>query len=358
MKKTISISLLFGFILLFSLFFACKKNDNSPDSQLNSTSFKNQIQKQIIGWIDSQKYTYPNASAFVDTIEQNSKWANMKITSIKNGEAFLAYIPVSYNSNSTGLEFVFTSNTNQIKLACLTEIIGTQKNQTLNEVDILKNTYEGKANNFTGTISAYTILNNFIIEESFKNGVYLNYKAISPQTNSQQKSTNSTSSIGLDACFDYYLVTFWSDGTTDREFLGTGCTCGITKNIGKESNLRVSTNSICGSGSSTSSGGSASIAFVSGPNPIPDVKKYIQCFTASGTNCSVSILVDQPVPGTTILTNNLGKPGHTFLVFTQTLPNGTVVTRNIGFYPSTMTSPLNTSSPGQLNDDSNHSYNN
>ena len=44
-------------------------------------------------------------------------------------------------------------------------------------------------------------------------------------------------------------------------------------------------------------------------------------------------------------------------MFTQTLPNGTVVTRNIGFYPSTMTSPLNTSSPGQLNDDSNHSYN-
>jgi hypothetical protein len=48
--------------------------------------------------------------------------------------------------------------------------------------------------------------------------------------------------------------------------------------------------------------------------------------------------------------------GHTFLILTESY-GGTTITRNIGFYPSTMVWAASPSSPGQFNDDDNHSYN-
>jgi hypothetical protein len=45
------------------------------------------------------------------------------------------------------------------------------------------------------------------------------------------------------------------------------------------------------------------------------------------------------------------------LTFSQTLPNGTNVTRNIGFYPEGNANPWSQTSSGQLNNDESHKWN-
>jgi hypothetical protein len=52
---------------------------------------------------------------------------------------------------------------------------------------------------------------------------------------------------------------------------------------------------------------------------------------------------------------NPANVGHTFLIFSQNTGGG-IVTRNVGFYPSTSVSPTSPSSQGQLNDDEGHNY--
>lgn len=93
-----------------------------------------------------------------------------------------------------------------------------------------------------------------------------------------------------------------------------------------------------------------------GPSPIPDIRKYLECFSASGTNCKVSVLVKQPVPGSPDV-YSASDVGHTFLVFTQTLPNGTTIQRNVGFYPTGLVTPFNKSKDGEYDNDEYSEFN-
>src|SRR5579871_4137535 len=130
------------------------------------------------------------------------------------------------------------------------------------------------------------------------------------------------------------------------------------------------------SGASTGGGGSSvtvrpvvSKPIVGGNNIIANIKDYDKCFTNSAGNTysySVTVCVDQPVPGTrdpwgfsvtgSSSGSNLVNVGHTFLIFTQSGPNGTIQ-RNVGFYPEDMVLPTDANDSGELNNDYAHNYN-
>ncbi|HVM87907.1 MAG TPA: hypothetical protein VMT76_06940 [Puia sp.] len=106
-----------------------------------------------------------------------------------------------------------------------------------------------------------------------------------------------------------------------------------------------------------------------GDNIIGNITDYDKCFTNLAGNTysySVTICVDQPVPGKrdpwgfsvtgSSSGENIVNVGHTFLIFTQTGGDGTIQ-RNVGFYPADDVTPISPSAPGQLNNDNAHSYN-
>ena len=115
------------------------------------------------------------------------------------------------------------------------------------------------------------------------------------------------------------------------------------------------------------------VAIAPGRSIIQSVPQYFQCFTnvgGSDHSFTVTVCVDQPTPGArtswlfttggitgTIDAGNPVNVGHTFLTLTETYA-GTTISRNIGFYPSTIVyPPSNLAAPGQFNDDETHTYN-
>jgi hypothetical protein len=117
----------------------------------------------------------------------------------------------------------------------------------------------------------------------------------------------------------------------------------------------------------------ATIVIAPGRSVIQSVPQYFQCFTNVGGSdhtYTVTVCVDQPVPGTrtawaltsggisgTVEANNPINTGHTFLILSESY-GSTTITRNIGFYPSTIVYPPSAlTAPGQFNDDDTHPYN-
>lgn len=231
--------------------------------------------------------------------------------------------------------------------------------------------YSNQTPNFSGSISAYTIGNKFVFERGFRNGKGNYIKLIEDnaktgavvKTNSIKLTDELPKQVNGNGCTLFYLVTYWSDGTVDRQFLSSICDngnggCEQTRVISPSSGDVYTTNCDSDNPGGGSNESELTILIINpGPRPISNIREYIKCFTATGTNCKVSILVDQPDPGTDAIIKFPKNVGHTFLTFSQTLPDGTNVTRNIGFYPEGNANPWLQASSGQLNNDESHKWN-
>jgi len=106
-------------------------------------------------------------------------------------------------------------------------------------------------------------------------------------------------------------------------------------------------------------------------DPITNIQQYVQCFTSSGAidhSYTVQICVDQPTSGSrtpwgitpggptgSSAAGNVVNVGHTFLILSENNA-GNIITRNVGFYPSSAVSPLSPSAQGVLNNDAGHQY--
>jgi hypothetical protein len=130
-----------------------------------------------------------------------------------------------------------------------------------------------------------------------------------------------------------------------------------------------------GSDASTAGGGGSGVGEFSIPPPtnlIANYLDYIKCFTNVGGSdhtYTVTLAVEQPSPGTRtpwVSSSNGGSGssgggnpvnvGHTYLILTETTANGST-TRNVGFYPQGIISPLYPSDQGVLNNDQATGYN-
>lgn len=130
--------------------------------------------------------------------------------------------------------------------------------------------------------------------------------------------------------------------------------------------------SVSGGGGTGSTVTAPTIIIPIGNNVIGNITDYLKCFSNYGGSdhtYQVTVCVDQPVPGSrdawipapggpagSSAANNLVDVGHTFLVFSETFSDHSVV-RNVGFYPQTNIYPSSPSAQGQLNNDAGHEYN-
>ena len=95
--------------------------------------------------------------------------------------------------------------------------------------------------------------------------------------------------------------------------------------------------------------------FISPANPIVDLKKEIECFTNSlSSTYSITVNVNQPNPDTRDKINPFSdfKVGHTFFTLQQTNPDGSIIVRNIGFYPKDLVMPGSSVSQSIFGEDS------
>jgi len=117
-------------------------------------------------------------------------------------------------------------------------------------------------------------------------------------------------------------------------------------------------------------GGAASTIQIEPPtNPIGNIADYFKCFTNVGGSdhtYTATLAVEQPDPGSrtpwglsgtgSSATGNPVNVGHTWLILTETTAYGST-TRNVGFYPTGLITPLYPSNQGELNDDEATTYN-
>lgn len=110
------------------------------------------------------------------------------------------------------------------------------------------------------------------------------------------------------------------------------------------------------SGGAGSAGGDTCVTnFVEPPkNKIEDLLKYLSCFD-QGKGGTLILYVDQPQPGSDNPFTLLGLMGHVFIGLEQTV-NGATIRRTMGFAANERVTPLRTTAPSTLGDDSGRGY--
>lgn len=243
MKNSIAASLIAVIvILLFTI--SCNKKDISI---VNSNN--NATKDMLLSYLYQQKKIDLNASSFIDTLISKSNWSNLSETSISK-DVKLIYVPLNYSRNRIGISFLYNNNTQSVYYSLITETplslssISPTKNPILNKpsdiilpkdairpIDVIAGFYKYNLNGHTGSIKAFSLSNSFLWEYGYQNGnrKYERYITNSNIVNESNKTSPKQSySVGSNlfktsGCTLYYLVTYYYDGSIDREFIGSIC---------------------------------------------------------------------------------------------------------------------------------------
>jgi hypothetical protein len=376
MKKLSHFSIFFSCIFLF--FHSCKKQEtaNAITEDLTITKAKDFFSASVLSSAAADAVTPAQRNARKQ-IAKTPQWD--KAYTIKSGEYPVVMVPVGYASplwlsgNFSGAKAWLADD-----ISRLIVYTDKQKNYHANLVTYFPDSDYVQGRAFTGIIFVDDWSGNAITKYKIgKNNAVSRWDGIlSPQT--------SVLAIGTDAVHDHdplYMVSIcttiygynYSADDPDNGYAYTedgGCTyISISDNEGGGGYPGGSGLASAGSGGGGKSGFLSSMVIVaSGNNIIGNVKDYDKCFIntgGTGFSYSVMVCVDQPVPGTRetwgLTASNASASanpvdvGHTFMVFTEKSPSGTI-TRNIGLYPSGSVTPSSPSSGGQLNNDSQHEY--
>lgn len=103
-------------------------------------------------------------------------------------------------------------------------------------------------------------------------------------------------------------------------------------------------------------GAVAAPEFSSPDKPISNVKDEVKCFNDNATSTyTITVNVNQPVPGKRDVFEPLEAfpVGHTYFTLQQKNPDGSSITRNIGFYPKNSVKPGSATDVGTFGEDSN-----
>lgn len=376
----------FLLLILFALiFFSCKKNyvaNNESDFENNARTFFNSNVKTTEPASEQSIEIATNPSVVYG---RNPIW-NKAVKKKIAGKDVLV-VPIQYDSL-----FYVSSNASGGRLYLINEvsrlcIYKDQSGQYQAEVVTMvpDNSYfSGSKKSFSGIIHVDTWDGTAIRSYLFRDGTAQSVtrskrNAASIVGSSEDAMAENGISI-LEICYyfeGYNYAPAYEEGYYYEEELG--CTYEIVstgnESLGGGSSGLGSGGYSSAIGAAGGTGGGALVNPISsmpvarGDNIIASITDYNKCFTNLAGNTysySVTICVDQPVPGKrdpwgftvtgSSSGDNIVNVGHTFLIFTQISATGTVQ-RNVGFYPADYVTPISPSDNGQLNNDNAHSYN-
>jgi len=254
MKKLIAI-----IIVLFCIN-SCQKNTDSNHLTLNSEeTFK--AKTQLTEWLYNKKTNDTVNNNFIDSLIKILSNSEIHSTSINKFE-YVFYVPLELNNNLNGLSFIYNKRLNLIE-SCFIAVINPESDRlssySTSPLEILSTFYNQRNITFNGSISAYDISRKFLWEIKLRDGQNVYTKKITKENQSlsgniKSNSINTNDTKAL-SCTAFYLVTYWSDGSVTRQYIGGFCdNCELLGVLTPTGKMEIK--SLCGGGGG--GGGSSS----------------------------------------------------------------------------------------------------
>jgi hypothetical protein len=265
MKKLLPLKLLL--LITFSIInlISCKRQD-----VFSLTNNDQSTKEMLVSYLNQQKNIDPSATKFFDTLVNKADWNRVTEVAISNLVKII-YVPLNYNANNIGMTFLFNNKTQKIYYSLITEMPTNNKSAihhttatSFNRpIDIITGFYKKNLSDYTGFIRAYTISNNLLWEFGYKNGERKYEKRVTssynenPASNPSQIKSNSNESklVKPNGCKNWYLVTWYNDGSSDWDYIGTTCSDECFNSIKlTQDSIRIKSN--CGTAPQGGGGGS------------------------------------------------------------------------------------------------------
>lgn len=231
------------YLLLISTISSCKKEFTT---QIESSAIK----EKTIEWMISKKANAsPLQVAIIDSVMNNLNW-DLVFTDKINDSLITAYVPINSNEDKK-LLVLYNTRRMSIDSGNLVLIQTPFNRNYRNDINIYKGNL---TNDFTGTISVFSIHNEFQNKLGFANGkkIFTAEKRTKINGGSiENKNPNKKSFV--ETCTYNYLVTTYNDGSQDWTYIGktcsnsTGCEITSINQIANETYIKI--NSCAGGGS-------------------------------------------------------------------------------------------------------------
>ena len=319
MKKLLPLKFLI--LISFSILnlISCNRQD-----VFSLTNNDQSTKEMLVSYLNQQKNIDPSDTTFFDTLVNKADWNRVTEAAISNLVKII-YVPLNYNANNIGMTFLFNNKTQKIYYSLITEMPTNNKSAihhttatSFNRpIDIITGFYKKNLSDYTGFIRAYTISNNLLWEFGYKNGERKYEKRVTssynenPASNPSQIKSNSTESklVKPNGCKNWYLVTWYNDGSSDWDYIGTTCSDECFNSIKlTQDSIRIKSN--CGT--APQGGGVGSGASI---NPIITNNIKDPCLKKLITNLQQSNKISNAIGS--ILQNVFGKNNSIILTFNQ-----------------------------------------
>ena len=220
MKRSLKYKLKAAVWIACILATSCNRNDFSKKSPIDYTS-----KQMLLNYLNQKKSIDTETNRYIDTLLMNSNWNRLSKTTIYNpitpNLISLYYLPLNYKNYKTGVTFLFNNKTNQVYYSQITQF--QKQVDTIKPIDIITNFYNNKLKGYTGSISAYSLANDFLWEFGYKDGERLYEKRITsfnPNDTLKNYITINPTFLNTDT-IKWHLITMYEDGSDDWKFIGT-----------------------------------------------------------------------------------------------------------------------------------------
>lgn len=191
----------------------------------NKGTIDTATKQMLLSYLKQHKAIDTNASLFIDTLIKKSNWKNTTQSVISN-LVTLYYVPLNYKTNKTGITFMYNNNSKKVYYGLITEFpqITNHANKLIQKnpytpTEIITGFYNYKMKNYSGSIRAYSLSNNFYWEFGYENGQRKFEKRITSYDPSD--TTTNMLSNKENVLIKWHLVTVYVDGKYDWRYIGT-----------------------------------------------------------------------------------------------------------------------------------------
>ena len=302
MKKIVS---LFNFAICLGLMLiSCNKSEFSNVIVSNTP---NNIVYNIKHYIDSVKNIDSSTNSH---LINNILWGSSISRNINDKKQFV-FIPINIigdDSTTNGLLAILDHTNNNIQECYFVQVANSNKSYNGNgaklnpqqisySVNAIENHLSPKQSSFSGSIGFYTVFNKMMFNIGYLDGKKNYLQTLQDKNGAQAGIERQSNSFArqVDACYDHYLVTYYTDGSSTMTYLYTYCdNCQQTAIINQTGTRIYQSNCTSGgSSASANNGGSGPSTVVTNNDDKYPVKKvrnpdgtFTMTFTA--TNLSFS----------------------------------------------------------------------
>jgi hypothetical protein len=213
--------ILIGILLILN---SCKKQDGyviiSPSQDFKVANIYRE-------YIDSLNKADSSANYLV----QSLNWNSLKLINVDSNKR-VVFVPINLRKKSNvinGLILIESINNNSITSSYFTQIVNldisnTRSESTASSYDfttatgIISDYFTRRKNSFHGSINFYNMHNSFLYSLGYEKGAPKYFKRINKAKKGANGNVKANSS-----CVNYYLTTYYDDGSSETEFLFTSC---------------------------------------------------------------------------------------------------------------------------------------